>query len=144
MSDTAGVDEGYRRSSPWPVFVAFGFAISEVGVFVPLFPVAVGGLLLFTGSVAGILAESEYVDDAWTTFGVMGGVVALLGAGLYLYTGAPLTVDALTRIVEVGSQPGGGTVAYRALAIVTAGVFGVAGAVVGSLTALPDQAAELD
>jgi len=142
MSDTAGVDEGYRRSSPWPVFVAFGLAISEVGVFVPLFPVAVGGLLLFTGSIAGILEESGYVDDAWTTFGALGAGLIALGVGLYLYTGAPLTVETLTRVIEVGAQPGGGTVAYRALAIVTAGLFGVVGALVGTLSAAPDRTAD--
>jgi hypothetical protein len=143
MSDTPGVNEGYQKSSPWPIFVAFGLAISEVGVFVPLFPVAVGGLLLFAGSIAGILYESDTVADAWTTFGALGGGLAALGVGLYLYTGAPLTVDQLVVTVEVGTTPGGGSVAYRALAIVTAGLFAVVGSLVGRFAAFDrDWAAE--
>lgn len=135
MSDTPGVNEGYRKSSPWPIFVAFGLAISEVGVFVPLFPVAVGGLLLFAGSVAGILHEAGTVRDAWTAFGVLGGALAAFGIALYLYTGAPLTVDQLVVTIEVGATPGGGSVAYRALAIVTAGLFAIVAALVGRVVA---------
>lgn len=140
MSDSPGVTEGYSRSSPWPIFVAFGLAISEVGVFVPLFPIAVGGLLLFAGSIAGILRESGTVDDAWLTFGALGGVLAVLGLGLYLYTGAPVTVEQVVVTLEVGSA-GGGSVAYRALAIVTAGLFAALAALVGRVMAIPDPAA---
>ncbi len=140
MSDTPGVDEGYRRSSPWPIFVAFGLAISEVGVFVPLFPVAVGGLLLFTGSVAGILREAEFVTDGWTTFGALGGVLAVLGVGLYAVTGAPVTVDQATFVLEAGSR-GAVSVAYRALAITTAGLFAGLAALVGRVFAIDDARA---
>jgi hypothetical protein len=141
MSDARGLDEGYKRSSPWPIFVAFGLALSEVGVIVPLFPVAVGGLLLFTGSLAGILRESDTVEDAWLTFGTFGGVLVALGVGLYLYTGAPTTVEQITVTMEVGSTPSGGSVAYRALAIVTAGLFALGGAIVGRVMAVPDPTA---
>ncbi len=139
MSDTPGVDEGYRRSSPWPIFVAFGLAISEVGVFVPLFPVAVGGLLLFSGSLAGILREAGYVEDVWTAFGALGAVLAVLGVGLYAVTGAPVTVDGVSFALEAGAQ-GAVSVAYRALAIITAGLFAAAGAAVGRLFAIDDPA----
>lgn len=138
MSDTPGVDEGYRRSSPWPIFVAFGLAISEVGVFVPLFPVAVGGLLLFSGSLAGILRESGYAEDAWTAFGALGATLAILGVGLYAVTGAPTTVDQVVFVLEAGSQ-GSVSVAYRALAVFTAGLFAAAGALVGRVFTLDDQ-----
>jgi len=139
MSDTPGVDEGYRRSSPWPIFVAFGLAISEVGVFVPLFPVAVGGLLLFSGSLAGILRESGYVEDVWTAFGTLGAALTAIGFGLYVVIGAPLTVDGITFALEAGAQ-GAVSVAYRALAIFTAGLFAAAGAAVGRVFAIDDPA----
>ena len=50
------------KASPWPLFVALGLAVGEVGVFMGLYPVAVGGLLLFVGSVAGIVQEAGYSE----------------------------------------------------------------------------------
>ena len=64
------------------MLVAVGFAISEVGVFLGLRPVAVGGLLLFVVTLAGILRESEYVSRPSRVVGVC--AIALLGLGAIL------------------------------------------------------------
>lgn len=117
MADEAELPAGFSKSSPWPVFVAIGLAISEVGVVMALLPVTVGGLLLFVGSVAGILAETEYVASPWPLLAGLGLVLILLGGAIYWYTGAPLSVAIVLETLEVGR-----TVAYRGLAIVTAGV----------------------
>lgn len=101
MSENAGVDAdveteadadadaatSQRRpplASPWPVFVALGLPVAELGILFDVFPVAVGGLLLFAGSVSGLLGESGYATSPWRAlagFGVLflvtGGLVVL-------------------------------------------------------------------
>lgn len=94
MSDSdvqPGLSEQYRKASPWPMLVALGFVVSEVGVILGLFPVTVGGLLLFGGTVAGILSESGYVERTWVSllaFGVFLGAFGALTVGLNLGPGA--------------------------------------------------------
>jgi hypothetical protein len=86
-----GLSEQYRKASPWPMLVAFGFVISELGVLLGIFPIAVGGLLLFTGTVAGILNESEYVTRAWLSIAVIAAILTVLGGlavGLNIDPGA--------------------------------------------------------
>ena len=92
-----GLSEQYRKASPWPMLVAFGFVISEVGIVLGVFPIAVGGLLLFAGTVAGILNESEYVTRSWLSLAVIGVLLTILGAlavGLNIAPSA-ISVDAL-------------------------------------------------
>ncbi|WP_135829125.1 DUF7541 family protein [Halorussus halobius] len=113
MEEQPGLSDEYRKASPWPLFVAFGLAIFEVGIVWPLFPVAVGGLLLFVGSVVGILRESGYVADPWK------GLVA--ASALCLAVGGAVTLTT------------GGSVRLRGLAILAGGVVVLVGGVFGSL-----------
>jgi len=112
MDEQPGLSDEYRKASPWPVFVAFGLAIFEVGIVWPLFPVAVGGLLLFVGSVVGILTESGYVANPWN------GLVA--ASVLCLAVGAGVTLTTT------------GSVHLRGLAILAGGVVVLAAGVFGS------------
>ncbi|MFC7130602.1 DUF7541 family protein [Haloferax chudinovii] len=82
MSDESDTNSTYTGASPWPLFVALGLALSEVGVVLGLRPVSVAGLLLFVGSVAGILTEAGYVSRPARAAGVQG--VALVGIGITL------------------------------------------------------------
>ena len=87
MSDESITDESAARpshtgASPWPLFVALGVALSEVGVVLGLRPVSVAGLLLFVGSVTGILTESGYISRPPLAAGVQG--LALIGIGSVL------------------------------------------------------------
>ena len=82
MSDESDTNSTYTGASPWPLFVALGLALSEVGVVLGLRPVSVAGLLLFVGSVAGILTEAGYVSRPARAAGVQG--VALVGVGITL------------------------------------------------------------
>jgi hypothetical protein len=112
MDEQPGLSDEYRKASPWPLFVAFGLAIFEVGIVWPLFSVAVGGLLLFAGSVVGILRESEYIADPWK--GLVTASVLCLAIG--------------TLIVSTTT----GTIHLRGLAILAGGVVLLAGGVFGS------------
>lgn len=119
MDEEPGLSDQYRMASPWPVFVALGLALSEVGIVVGLFAVAVAGLLLFGGSVAGILKESGYVDQLWGS--LLGFGVALLAIGAVLFV-TQVDLNSVA-VLDIVSRPAGyGVVVPRALAITVAGV----------------------
>ena len=82
MSEESDTSSSYTGGSPWPLFVALGLAISEVGVVLGLRPVSVAGLLLFVGSVTGILTESGYISRPTLAAGSQG--LALIGIGIAL------------------------------------------------------------
>ena len=79
MDDTPGLSDQYRMASPWPLFVALGLPIAEIGILFDLFPIAVGGLLLFCGSIAGMVQESGYAATPWRPLGVL--AVCLFAVG---------------------------------------------------------------
>ncbi len=122
MNEEPGLSDQYVRASPWPLFVALGLALSEVGVFVGLFPVAVFGLLLFGGSVAGILTESGYTERPWPTLIGLGLALSVAGVAVALWQ-VPLDALTLATFGENG-------ILSRSLAVVAAGAtMVVAGAV---------------
>lgn len=88
MSD-AGLSDEYQSASPWPLFVALGLAISEVGVVLGIRPVAVGGLLLFVGAIAGILRESGYVRHLERVFVTLGGLLLLASGVIFTSVSGP-------------------------------------------------------
>lgn len=113
MDEDPGLSDQYRRASPWPVFVALGLVLSEVGVFLGLFSVAVFGLLLFGGSIAGILTESGYTARPWPTLLGFGAILALAGVGLVLWQ-IPLAEVTLQNFGQNG-------LLSRSVAVVAAG-----------------------
>ncbi|MFB6179372.1 MAG: hypothetical protein ABEI77_06580 [Halorientalis sp.] len=118
MNEEPGLSDQYRMASPWPLFVALGLTLSEVGIFIGIFAIAVGGLLLLGGSVAGILKESGYAADIWGSLLGFGGFLLVAGAVLFV-SQAGLDV---ARLFDVIATPGGyGQVLPRALAIAFAG-----------------------
>jgi hypothetical protein len=116
MEETPGLSDQYRKASPWPVFIALGVPISEVGLVFDIFPVAVGGLLLFCGCIAGMLQESGYVDLPWTSLGVMA-LLLFVAGGAVLYGNPQVGVD----------------LTMRAYAMIASGLILVAGIVAGKL-----------
>jgi hypothetical protein len=100
-------------SSLWPMFVAFGLALAEVGVVVGVFVLTVIGFLMFTGAVAGILAEAGYVDDAWATLGVLALVVFGLGGVVFVRYGGTVGGAELVAVPNA--------IAYRGLSMIAAG-----------------------
>jgi hypothetical protein len=91
-----GLSDQYRNVSPWPIFIAFGLAISEIGILFALFPLAVGGLLLLCGSIAGMATEAGYARTPWRALAACAGVLVVLG-GVLLYVGS-LQMAAGTRL----------------------------------------------
>lgn len=117
MEEHTGLSDRHRKSSPWPLFIALGLALSEVGVVFDFIPVAVGGLLLFVGSLGGIMSEAGYAETPWPFVGGLGVVLAVVGI-------------VLTAIYPID---GGGAldVGFRAVSIATAGLLCVGGAILG-------------
>ena len=82
MDENPGLSDQYRSASPWPVFVALGIPIAELGILFDVFPLSVGGLLLFCGSVAGMAREAGYAKSTWRALAALGVACLALGAGL--------------------------------------------------------------
>jgi len=116
MEETPGLSDQYRKASTWPVFIALGVPISELGLVFNVFPVAVAGLLLFCGCIAGMLQESGYVDVPWSALGVM----ALL---LFVFGAAVLYLNPLSRV----------DLTLRAYAMIASGGILVSAVVAGKL-----------
>jgi hypothetical protein len=112
MDEQPGLSEQYRMASPWPIFIALGIPIAEVGIVFGIFPIAVGGLVLFSGSVAGILQEAGYVASPWRAVGAL--AVALVVVGV------AFVVTDLNLVT-------------RGYAVITAGALLLVGAVAGEL-----------
>ena len=125
MEEQPGLSDQYRTASPWPLFVALGFALSEIGVFIGLFPVAVFGLILFGGSIAGILTESGYVNRPWPTLVGVGVALAAIAAAIAVWY-LPLAEITVANI-------GQGQVFGGLVAVAVAGVGMVAMGGVGSV-----------
>ena len=120
MNEKPGVSDRYRMASPWPLFVALGFALSEVGIVLGVFPIAVGGVLLFGGSVAGILTESGYASHLWKTAMAVGGGLLVVALVLAIIQGQ-FEAAAVSSAIETPNEPGYRLLS-RGVAIAVAGV----------------------
>jgi len=127
MNQHSNVEAPNRRASPWPLFVALGFALSELGVFIGLYPVAVGGILLLGASVAGILRESGYTADLWRPLAGLGVGFAVIGGAVLATQVGPAGLD----VLALTEDPNG--VVGRGLSIVGAGGILVAVGLTGAL-----------
>lgn len=84
-------------STPWPLLLAFGIAVAELGVFLGYAVIAVPGVVLFGGSLAGALAEAGYVSARPKALAFSGAALSLLGGGTVLAT--TLTLRGLSILV---------------------------------------------
>jgi hypothetical protein len=121
MNEKPGVSDRYRMASPWPVFVALGFVLSEIGIFLGVLPVAVGGVLLFGGSIAGILTESEYVENLWKTTVNVGLALVVVALALAVLQGE-FALSAALQAIETPNEIGYRLLS-RGVSIGLAGVF---------------------
>jgi hypothetical protein len=111
MDDQPGLSDQYRMASPWPIFVALGIPVAELGILFDVFVVAVGGLLLFCGSVTGLLREAGYAKTAWRPLAVfavllfvVGGVLAFTDVNLVTRGYAIITAGALLAAAGIGGE----------------------------------------
>lgn len=104
MDESAGVSEQFDRTSPWPLLVAVGLALGEFGVFFGgvFVPVGVAGIVLFAGSITGLLVESGYVDRHARAALLVGGVVVAIGGLLAGFSALSPEFELYTRALTVG------------------------------------------
>ena len=121
MDDQSGLSDQYRMSSPWPLIVVLGLVFSELGLLFNVFAVAVGGLLLFVGAIAGIILESGYAERPWNLLAGLGAVLCVLGALLTATQLDSVTLDALASVV---GQPNG--IVARGVELLIAGIVALA------------------
>lgn len=90
MKEQSELSKHSPTASPWPVFVALGIVLSEVGIFIGgiLLPLGIGGVLLLEGSVVGIIRESGYSQQLWFTSLIVGAIAAAIGV-ILLVIGTP-------------------------------------------------------
>lgn len=103
---------------PWPVLVAVGLAGSEVGIVVDVLPVAVVGLVVFAASVAGILADADYIDRPLVLAAEFGGAFVVLGGVLAAHGTGTLPIGLLEPLSGLAS---------RGVALVLAGLVTILG-----------------
>lgn len=74
--------DDYEKTSPWPIVVVLGLVLSELGILFNVYPVAVVGLVMFVGSISGIVHEAGYVVSPWRLLVGLGAALAVIGAAL--------------------------------------------------------------
>lgn len=67
-------------STPWPLALAFGLAVAELGIFLGFAVVAAPGVVFFGASLAGAISEAGYGRSRPYLLVVVAVVVAALGA----------------------------------------------------------------
>ncbi|UWG48228.1 cox cluster protein [Halanaeroarchaeum sp. HSR-CO] len=122
-----GIPGSRELMSAWPPFVALGLVVAEIGIVMNLVPLSIGGILLFGGSVAGILQDAAMIERPWYALAVVGVLFALFGGGLWW---TQLESLALAHVLSVGAA---NPIAIRGEAILLAGVLLVVGAVAGTV-----------
>ena len=121
----AGAATEAGKVSSWPLFVALGLAVGEVGVVMAIYPLAIGGLVLFAGSVAGILTEVGYTQRPWWTLTALSGVFVLLGL-VIVVTQTGTSLDAVQ-----GALASTDTIVLRGFSIVGAGIVALSAGIAG-------------
>lgn len=117
MDDQPDPSDQDRISSPWPLIIMLGLVFSELGLLFNVFPVAVGGLLVFIGSVVSIILESGYAERPWNLLLGLGLVLVMLGGILTAAQIDAITLDAFTSIF---TQPN--SIVDRGAAMLVAGI----------------------
>ena len=113
-------------ASPWPLLVALGAVTSEIGVLFGFLPVAVGGVLLFGGSCAGVLTDAGYAETVWRPLASVGLLVGAVATFVWAVRTPTLTLRALRTTAT--SDP----FAVRAAVVLGAAVVLVAVGVAGT------------
>lgn len=108
-------------TSAWPVFVALGLALGELGVLFGVYPVAVAGLLLFLGSVTAVIHEAGYVARPWQLLGVLGALLLITGT-LLVYSQVGSAPRAALSVPDGITARGLAIAGSGAVALVAGGV----------------------
>ncbi|MFW6436386.1 MAG: DUF7541 family protein [Halococcoides sp.] len=103
MVESTGVADEFDRTSPWPLLIALGLALAEFGVFFGgiFVPVGVAGIVVFAGSVVGILVETGYVETHQRGALLVGGTIVAIGGVLYAFSAHSAQFELYTRAFTV-------------------------------------------
>lgn len=115
------------RSSPWPVLIALGLVVAEVGILFGVALVGIGGLLLFGWSCAALLSDAGVTASGWRAVLATGTVLATAGGIVWAARLPAYTVSAAVRAVAVDPLAFRGAMVCAAAGILV--VVGLAGAV---------------
>lgn len=99
MDENPGLSDQYRMASPWPLFIALGIPIAELGILFDLAALSVGGLLLLSGSIAGMAKEAGYAKTPWRALAVCSVLLFALG-GLFLYADTVITTEGIQFVAR--------------------------------------------
>ena len=118
-----GISERYEKTSPWPIVIVIGLVLSEIGILFNLYPVAVGGLVLFVGSVSGIVSEAGYVVTPWRLLAGLGATLTVIGL-LIVSTQVDASASAFVSqaAVENAISQRGFTIAATGIVLTAAGL----------------------
>jgi len=114
----------YDKTSPWPIVIVLGLVCSEIGLLFNIYPVAVAGLVMFVGSISGIVYEAGYVASPWRLLVALGAVLAVLGFVL-----VAVRVDGGASISVVDSAASDGILQRGITVSATGVVLSIAGVV---------------
>lgn len=92
MDENPGLSDQYRMASPWPLFVALGLPIAELGILFNIPALSVGGLILFCGCIAGMVQEAGYTKTPWRALAVCGVLLFPLG-GIFFYADTQIAAN---------------------------------------------------
>ncbi|CAI49317.1 uncharacterized protein NP_2452A [Natronomonas pharaonis DSM 2160] len=129
-SDSERMADRYDKTSPWPLVIVLGLVLSEIGILFNVYPVAIAGLVMFVGSVSGIISEAGYVASPWRLVSGLGLFLAVVGA-LVIWTQLDaVSVDAAATAVAVPAND----IVQRGVTIAaTGGVLAIGGVVLPRL-----------
>lgn len=119
-----------NRSSAWPLVAAGGIVAAEAGILFGLVVIAVAGVLAVGASFAGMLHEAGYAATPWRPLRLIGAVVAVVSAAVWIAV-APTPTP--TALADAAATDG---IAVRAAVVLGAAALlilaGAAGPVVSS------------
>lgn len=113
--------------SGWPIIVALGLVVGELGVLFGATPVAVGGVVLFGGGAAAIAREAGLARDPWRPLAAIGLVIGALSFGVWSLRVYELSPGAY--LMQVATD----AIAVRAAVVFAAALVLVAAGLVGTL-----------
>lgn len=90
-----GREHERRHSSAWPLVAAVGIVATEVGVVFGLVAIAVGGVVAVGASCAGMIHEAGYATDPWWPLRLIGAIVAVVSAAVWVAVAPAITPTAL-------------------------------------------------
>lgn len=125
-SDSERMADRYDKTSPWPLVIVLGLVLSEIGILFNVYPVAIAGLVMFVGSVSGIISEAGYVASPWRLVSGLGLFLAVVGVVVIWTQLDAVSVDAAATAVAVPAND----IVQRGVTIAaTGGVLAIGGVV---------------